>query len=98
VRVTIGEEVLKTRKKKDTLEMPPVWTDEIVTINVPKIIKNCLIEVLDDGELVGECVLKVEDLLKETKEKHYDEDILFKDSIAGTLRFQTIIGENVQFS
>lgn len=90
--------MLKTRKKKDTLEMPPVWTDEIVTINVPKIIKNCLIEVMDDGELVGECLLKVEDLLKETKEKHYDEDILFKDSIAGTLRFQTIIGENVQFS
>ena len=50
--------------------MPPVWTDEIVTINVPKIIKNCLIEVLDDGELVGQCVLKVEDLLKQTKEKH----------------------------
>ena len=53
---------------------------------------------LDDGELVGECVLKVEDLLKETKEKQYDEDIFFKDAIAGTLRFQTVIGENVQFS
>lgn len=56
--------MLKTKKKKDTLEMPPVWTDEIVTINVPKIIKNCMIEVLDDDELVGECVLKVEDLLQ----------------------------------
>lgn len=43
VKVTIGEEVLKTKNKKDTAEMPPVWTDDILTFNVPKVIKNCII-------------------------------------------------------
>ncbi len=53
VQVTIGEEILKTKKKKDTVEMPPVWIDDILTINVPKTVKNCLIEVFDDSEIVG---------------------------------------------
>ncbi len=53
VQVTIGEEVLKTKRKKDTVEMPPVWIDDILTFNAPKVIKNCIIEVFDDGELVG---------------------------------------------
>ena len=47
--------------------MPPVWVDEVLMFNVPKAIKNCLIEVVDEDQVVGEFVLKVEDLLKETK-------------------------------
>jgi hypothetical protein len=72
--------------------MPPVWVDDLLMFNVPKVIKNCLIEVFDEGQLVGECVLKIEDLLKESKEKQYDEDIFYQDAIAGTLRFQTLLG------
>lgn len=53
VKVTIGEEVLKTKKKRDTKEMPPVWIDDILTFNVPKVIKNCVIEVYDEKNLVG---------------------------------------------
>lgn len=29
--------------------MPPVWVDQILTFNVPKVIKNCLIQVYDDS-------------------------------------------------
>ena len=47
--------------------MPPVWVDEVLMFNVLKAIKNCLIEVVDEDQVVGEFVLKVEDLLKETK-------------------------------
>lgn len=39
----------------------------MLMFNVMKTIKDCVIEVFDEGNLVGECVLKVEDLLKEEK-------------------------------
>ena len=64
VQVTIGEEVLTTKSQKDTKEMPPVWTDEVLTFNVPKIIKNCLIQLFDNKDLVGSTTITVEELLK----------------------------------
>ena len=39
VRVTIGEEVLSTNKKKDTKELPPVWDKDILTFNAPAGVK-----------------------------------------------------------
>ncbi len=42
--------------------------------------------------------MKIEDLLKVKSEKQYDEDIFYKDAIAGTLRFQTLVGDWAKFS
>lgn len=39
--------------------MPPVWTDELLTFNVPSVIKNCLIQVFDDEEEVGDFTMSV---------------------------------------
>lgn len=72
--------------------MPPVWLEDILMFNVIKTIKNCIIEVFDEGNLVGECIFKLQDMLKQEKQKQYDEDILYQGVLAGTIRFQTFKG------
>lgn len=42
--------------------------------------------------------MKIEDLLRDSKEQNFDEGIDYKDVIAGTLKFQTLLGANPQFS
>ena len=53
VEVIIGEEILVTKKAKDTKETPPTWFNEILTFNVSDSIEDCKITVYDDKEIVG---------------------------------------------
>jgi len=50
VQVTIGEEVLKTHKSKDTKEAAPNWIKDILTFNVPASAKQAEILVMDDND------------------------------------------------
>jgi hypothetical protein len=39
--------------------MPPVWKDDILKFNVPKVAKSCLVEMFDDNALVGSHTMKI---------------------------------------
>jgi len=53
VRVTIGEEVLETQKKKDTKEQSVSWHETVLEFLAPKQIKEGLVEVFDEKKLIG---------------------------------------------
>lgn len=63
VQATIGEEVLKTHKSKDTKEAPPNWTKDILTFNVPASAKQVDIVVMDDNDEVGSFAMQLDKLL-----------------------------------
>lgn len=53
VRVTAGEEVLETKRSKDTKTEKPCWKDEHMTFTCPKSLDKVKVEVFNDKALVG---------------------------------------------
>lgn len=99
VKATIGEEVLQTTKQKDTKQMPPVWSKEILVFNVPKSAPHVNIIVMDDSTQVGRLEVPLDKLLSSTSQQAWNEEFEFNNSVnAGTLKFQTISGTNPVFS
>ena len=65
VRVTIGEAVLETHKKKDTKEESVSWHETVLELVTPKQIKEGLLEVYEDKKLIGSHRMNMQAILAE---------------------------------
>lgn len=99
VRLTVGEEVMETQKAKDTPECPPIWSDEIFMIEVPKCIPNVVIEAYDEKKLIGKGEYPVSTFYELAEQKLFKEIIKGEDkSGSGIIEFSVIRGQNAQFA
>lgn len=98
VRVTVGEEVLQTKKMQDTKLTQPIWKDEHLTFSCPASVQSILIEVMDEEDVIGSLTMPKEDfLVDKSKEQDFAREIGHKFEQAGKLRFNSIIGANPVF-
>ncbi len=97
VRVTAGEEVLETKKSKDTKTDKPVWKDEFLTFTCPTSLKEILIEVMDDGEVIGSVTMEKDTFLIDDTENEFVKDISYKRTLAGKLWFNSKKNANPLF-
>ena len=97
MRVTAGEEVLETKKSKDTATDKPVWKDEHLGFWCPKSLEKIQIEVMDDNKLIGQCEMEKKDLLLDDSENEFAKEILFEGKVAGKLWFNTKKNANPLF-
>ena len=89
VRVTAGEEVLETKRSKDTSENKPCWKDEHLTFTCPKSLEKIRIEVMNENDLVGYADIIKHKLLEDDEESQWKEELIFKDKVCGTIWFNT---------
>jgi Ca2+-dependent lipid-binding protein len=89
-RFTIGEATDETQISKDTKESPPVWKDVFRMYVIGSSMTGKL-QVFDVGisgdTLVGECEVDIKELMDEPVGKEHSSEIMFQDSIAGTVKF-----------
>jgi hypothetical protein len=98
VRVTAGEEVLESKKSRDTATDKPVWKDEHLTFTCPKSLEKIQIDVMNDNDIIGSTEVLKEKLILDDNESEFKQEIIFDGKVAGTVWFNTKAkGTNVVF-